>query len=323
MAATITGARDKLRLLNARMGELVARTIELSVSSQSPESLDTVAGDITDLTDELEALRQAVDVTGRARAVRNGCDRPASGGGPARRSGVTDTPRGRVADEPTRNRIASQFGGGGRRDRTEPGIGTAEGRRAHLRARQDEPRRLLQPCQHRAEPGVRTAAGRDPVGDVGAALRRRPRDCRRRHHVRAVQHDPRRARRRDCRRPGDHTGTRRDPERDHRRWHTADGAASLVDIETTIGLANLVLPQILFYGVATLCTAALNSRRVFGIPAFTPVLNNVVTSAMFVAVGLILGGDSEILDVERYDQTTVLLLGLGTTAGVAADEHRR
>lgn len=101
-------------------------------------------------------------------------------------------------------------------------------------------------------------------------------------------------------------------------WGADDGSSASQEIETVVSLANLLLPQIFFYGLATLSTAALNSRRVFGVPAFTPVLNNVITSAMFVVAGSVIGGDSDILDVERYDSSTTLLIGLGTTAGVAA-----
>lgn len=72
MADTITETRDKLRLLNARMGELVTRTIELSVSSSSPDSLDMVDSDLTDVTHDLEALRQAVDITSQAETYGTG-----------------------------------------------------------------------------------------------------------------------------------------------------------------------------------------------------------------------------------------------------------
>jgi len=88
--------------------------------------------------------------------------------------------------------------------------------------------------------------------------------------------------------------------------------------EATLVLVALVLPQILFYGVTTLATAALNARRIFTPPAFTPVLTNVVSTAALVAVGLRLDGDDARLDLRTIDHATLAWLGLGFTVGVAA-----
>ena len=75
----------------------------------------------------------------------------------------------------------------------------------------------------------------------------------------------------------------------------------------------LLLPQIFFYGMTTLATALLHSRRRFAAPAFAPVLTNVVISVAALAVYKIIdpgaGEDS---------MSTVYVLALGTTAGVAA-----
>ncbi|HUQ40557.1 MAG TPA: hypothetical protein VM030_10420 [Acidimicrobiales bacterium] len=58
-------ARDRLRLLNAQMDESVARAIELSVSSGDVSALNPLADDVDSLVGDLEALRQALEETGR------------------------------------------------------------------------------------------------------------------------------------------------------------------------------------------------------------------------------------------------------------------
>ncbi len=76
----------------------------------------------------------------------------------------------------------------------------------------------------------------------------------------------------------------------------------------------LLLPQIFFYGMMTLGTAVLHAKRRFAAPAFAPVLTNVVISAAALSVYFFLGPDDAGPDALR----TVWVLGLGTTAGVAA-----
>ncbi len=76
----------------------------------------------------------------------------------------------------------------------------------------------------------------------------------------------------------------------------------------------LLLPQILFYGITTLATALLHSRRRYAAPAFAPVLTNVVTSGAALAVWLFISSGA----ASDTSTLTVYLLGLGTTAGVAA-----
>lgn len=74
---------------------------------------------------------------------------------------------------------------------------------------------------------------------------------------------------------------------------------------------ELLIPQILFYGVTTLVTALLHARRRFAPPAFTPVLTNLVTAAAAVAA-------AQWFARAGADKGQVYVLGLGTTAGVAA-----
>jgi hypothetical protein len=58
-------ARNRLRLMDARMDELVARAVELSVGG-STDDLRGLGADVESLVTEMEALRQAVEETHRA-----------------------------------------------------------------------------------------------------------------------------------------------------------------------------------------------------------------------------------------------------------------
>ena len=80
-------------------------------------------------------------------------------------------------------------------------------------------------------------------------------------------------------------------------------------------LARLLLIEIVFYGVGALAQAILNSRDVFGPPAWAPVLNNVVviaTGALFLAAS----GPGDLTPVS-ITANEVWLLGIGTTLGIA------
>jgi putative peptidoglycan lipid II flippase len=81
-------------------------------------------------------------------------------------------------------------------------------------------------------------------------------------------------------------------------------------------LARILLVEIVFYGIGALATAILNSRDVFGPPAWAPVLNNVVviaTGVLFLAAS---GPGS--LEAATIEPWQVWLLGGGTTLGIAA-----
>jgi putative peptidoglycan lipid II flippase len=80
-------------------------------------------------------------------------------------------------------------------------------------------------------------------------------------------------------------------------------------------LARILLVEIVFYGIGALAQAILNSRGVFGPPAWAPVLNNVVviaTGVLFMAAGGP-GG----LEPATITPGQVWLLGIGTTLGIA------
>lgn len=84
-----------------------------------------------------------------------------------------------------------------------------------------------------------------------------------------------------------------------------------------VPLLVLFLPQVLFYGLTALWTAVLNARRSFAVPAFAPVLNNVVVVAVLLALPKVAGGEVT-FDRVVEDPALIALLGLGTTAGIVA-----
>ena len=85
-----------------------------------------------------------------------------------------------------------------------------------------------------------------------------------------------------------------------------------VSAELTTDLAYLLLPQILFYGLAALFGAILNTKERFAAQAWAPVLNNLVL--ICVSVGFVLIWRNE---PETLTRAQVLFLGIGTTAGIA------
>lgn len=60
---------SRLRLLNARLDEAAARTIELSVQAHDVAELGGLGADVDQMVDEMEALRQAIEETGGGAAV--------------------------------------------------------------------------------------------------------------------------------------------------------------------------------------------------------------------------------------------------------------
>ena len=68
----IADADSRLRLLNARLDEAAARTIELSVQANDVADLGGLGDDVDQMVDEMEALRQAIEETGGAATVAGG-----------------------------------------------------------------------------------------------------------------------------------------------------------------------------------------------------------------------------------------------------------
>jgi putative peptidoglycan lipid II flippase len=79
--------------------------------------------------------------------------------------------------------------------------------------------------------------------------------------------------------------------------------------------AYLVLPGIIFYGMSALIGAILNTKGVFGLPTWAPVLNNVVVIVTLGVYWLMPGQIS--LNPVEMGSPKLLVLGLGTMAGVA------
>jgi hypothetical protein len=63
MATVVDDARDRLRLLDARLDEAVARAVELSVDSGDPEGVLGLSSDVDSVVTDMEALRQALEET--------------------------------------------------------------------------------------------------------------------------------------------------------------------------------------------------------------------------------------------------------------------
>jgi putative peptidoglycan lipid II flippase len=84
----------------------------------------------------------------------------------------------------------------------------------------------------------------------------------------------------------------------------------------TTAFAYLLLPQVLAYGLTSVFMAILNTRNVFGPPAWAPVVNNVVALATL-GVYLVVPGELSV-DPVRMGNAKLLVLGIGTTLGVFA-----
>jgi putative peptidoglycan lipid II flippase len=93
-----------------------------------------------------------------------------------------------------------------------------------------------------------------------------------------------------------------------------DGAKANPQLATVFGY--LLLPQILFYGLSGLFGAILIARSIFGPPAWAPVLNNVIVLASLGIYALVPGEIT--VDPARMSDPKLLVLGLGTTAGIIA-----
>ena len=98
--------------------------------------------------------------------------------------------------------------------------------------------------------------------------------------------------------------------------YTVFNRTDSVHAENAVATALLrwFAPQVAFYGAITVTTALLLARRRFANPKFSPIANNLVVIAALLAVPHVVHN----LDLEsvRRNTTAIVLLGLGTTAGV-------
>jgi putative peptidoglycan lipid II flippase len=91
-----------------------------------------------------------------------------------------------------------------------------------------------------------------------------------------------------------------------------EGEAAAMQQHVITFLLRLFIPQVIFYGLAALSAGLLNAHKRFGAPMYTPIVNNVVVIAIFLAfysahgpVGLDATGGQ------------LFAIGAGTTLGVA------
>jgi putative peptidoglycan lipid II flippase len=92
-----------------------------------------------------------------------------------------------------------------------------------------------------------------------------------------------------------------------------EGAEAAQQLEVITFLLRLFIPQIIFYALAALTAGLLNAHKRFGAPMYTPVLNNLAVIAVFLAFHRAVGAVTE----ESITTMQLLVIGLGTTAGVA------
>ncbi|MHB8262160.1 MAG: murein biosynthesis integral membrane protein MurJ [Acidimicrobiales bacterium] len=94
----------------------------------------------------------------------------------------------------------------------------------------------------------------------------------------------------------------------------AGAAVRLHEVSLSIELLRLFVPQVACYGLFALATSLLNARRKFTLPAFAPIVNNVVTIIVLIAFGLLARHPNSTWLAGHKDM--LLLLGLGTTSGI-------
>lgn len=101
------------------------------------------------------------------------------------------------------------------------------------------------------------------------------------------------------------------------RLYTLRVSADTREAQQLIGtlLLQLFVPQIIFYGLSYISTAVLNAHRNFGAPMFAPVLNNLAVTGTFIWFAQTVPTAAR--TTELVPTSGVLILGVGTTAGVA------
>jgi putative peptidoglycan lipid II flippase len=87
--------------------------------------------------------------------------------------------------------------------------------------------------------------------------------------------------------------------------------------DSTVAFARLCLPQVFFYGMFVLVGQVLNSRGSFGPMMWAPIANNVVSVATLVAYLVVFGPASGPERYAGYSTSQELLLGVGSTLGIA------
>ncbi len=88
--------------------------------------------------------------------------------------------------------------------------------------------------------------------------------------------------------------------------------------ESIIDFARYCLPQVFFYGMFVLVGQVLNARGRFGPMMWAPIANNVIAVGVLVAYLLTFGAADGAEKSAGYSSGQELLLGLGSTIGIAA-----
>ena len=88
--------------------------------------------------------------------------------------------------------------------------------------------------------------------------------------------------------------------------------------ESAIDFARFCLPQVFFYGMFVLVGQVLNSRGSFGPMMWAPIANNVIAVGVLAVYLLVFGPASGPELTGGFTSSQELLLGLGSTAGIAA-----
>ena len=92
-----------------------------------------------------------------------------------------------------------------------------------------------------------------------------------------------------------------------------EGADAVQQEQVLTFLLRLFIPQIIFYGLTAITAGLLNAHKRFGPPMFTPILNNLTVISVFILFAQSYGA----VGLENVTTKQQLIIGLGTTAGVA------
>ncbi|HZJ05982.1 MAG TPA: murein biosynthesis integral membrane protein MurJ [Nocardioidaceae bacterium] len=87
--------------------------------------------------------------------------------------------------------------------------------------------------------------------------------------------------------------------------------------ESVIAFARFCLPQVFFYGMFVLVGQVLNARRRFGPMMWAPIANNVISVVVLVIYLFVFGPASGDEVFGGYSANQEMLLGLGSTLGIA------
>lgn len=92
-----------------------------------------------------------------------------------------------------------------------------------------------------------------------------------------------------------------------------------LQLQAATNLLRFFAPQLFFYGVISIATSLLNTKRHFKVPAFAPIANNAAAILTLVIFHFSYAHLTELQRVSglAHASTPLIVLGVGTTAGVA------